>query len=61
MKMAKSSPKRAENTVGKGEIACLQAISSFPTMFSKHLYFRHVKTRAWLGKGQCIVVMHYTK
>ena len=36
--------KWVENTVGKGEIA------PFPTVFSKHLYCRHVKTRAYLGK-----------
>ena len=41
--------KRVENTVGKGKIA--QAISPFPTVFSKDLYCRHVKTRACLGKG----------
>ena len=29
----------------------LGAISSFPTVFSKDLYCRHVKTRACLGKG----------
>ena len=29
----------------------LWAISPFPTVFSKALYFRHVKTRACLGKG----------
>ena len=34
-----------ENTVGKGEIA------RFPTVFSKDLYCRHVKTRACLGQG----------
>ena len=33
---------------------CLsQAISPFPTVFSKDLYSRHVKTRACLGKGLC--------
>ena len=32
-----------ENTVGKGE---LRAISPFPTVFSKDLYHRYVKTRA---------------
>ena len=37
--------KEVENTVGKGEIA------PFPTMFSRDLYCRHVKTRASLGKG----------
>ena len=45
MKMAVSSPKRVENTVGKGEIAL------FPTVFSKYLCSRHVKPRACLGKG----------
>ena len=42
--------KRVENTVGKGEISS-QAISPFPTVFSKDLYCRHVKTRVCLGKG----------
>ena len=43
-----------ENIVGKGENAGyqqLRAISSFPTVFSKDLYSRHVKNRACLGKG----------
>ena len=30
----------------------IQAISHFPTVFSKDLYCRHVKTRACLGKGE---------
>ena len=34
-----------ENTVGN------RPISSFPTMFSKDLHCRHLKTRACLGKG----------
>ena len=42
---------RIKNTVGKEEIARLRAISFFPTVFSKDLYCRHVKTRACLGKG----------
>ena len=29
----------------------LQAISPFPTLFAKDIYFRHLKTRACLGKG----------
>ena len=29
----------------------LRAISPFPTVFSKELYCRHVKTRACLGQG----------
>ena len=41
----------AENTVGKGEIARKRAISPFPTVFSKDLYCRYVKTRAFWGKG----------
>ena len=41
--------KRAENIVGKGWIDPL-AICSFPTVFSKDLYGRHVKTRACLRK-----------
>ena len=36
--------KRLENTVEKGEIARLRAISRFPTVFSKDLYCRQVKT-----------------
>ena len=42
--------KRIENTVGK-RIKCLfRTISPFPTVFSKDLYCRHIKTRACLGK-----------
>ena len=33
-------------SVGKKE-----AISPFPTVFSKDLYCRHIKSRACLGKG----------
>ena len=36
---------QVENADGKGEI------SPFPTVFSKELHCRHVKTRACLGKG----------
>ena len=47
--------KRVENTVGKEEIIhyeqFLLFLSLFPTVFSKGLYCRHVKTRACLGKG----------
>ena len=45
--------KRVGNAVGKGEIAhncSLHAISSFPTVFSKDLYSRHIKTRDCLRK-----------
>ena len=36
---------------GKKEKLLIWAISPFPTVFSKDLYCRHVKTRACLGKG----------
>ena len=36
---------RVENTVGKGEIACDEQSVLLPTVFSKDLYCRHVKTR----------------
>ena len=36
---------------GKRRNCSLQAISPFSTVFSKDLYCRHVKTRAFLGKG----------
>ena len=42
--------KRIENT-GKRRNCSLRAISPFPTVFSKDLYCRHVKTRACLGKA----------
>ena len=47
--------KRVENTVGKRRNCSLRAISPFPTVFSKDLYFRHVKTRAcfWKGSKTC--------
>ena len=50
MKMAKSSPKGVENTVGKGEIARYEQFP-FPAVLSEDLYCRHVKTRACLGMG----------
>ena len=43
--------KWVENTVGKGEIAHLQAISPFPTAFSKGLFPRGVKRRHCVGMG----------
>ena len=43
--------KWVENTVGKGEIARYEQFRFFPTVFSKDLSCRHVKTRACLGKG----------
>ena len=36
---------------GKRRNCSLRAISPFPTVFSEDLNFRHVKTRACLGKG----------
>ena len=36
---------------GKRRNCSLQAISPFPTVFSKDFYCRHVTTRACLGKG----------
>ena len=36
---------------GKRRNCSLRAISSFPTVFSKDFYCRHVKTRVCLGKG----------
>ena len=44
--------KWVENTQGKDEIAQAQAISPFPTVFSKDVYCRHLKTRACFGKGK---------
>ena len=45
MKVEKSSPKKEENTVGKGEIARYEQFLLFPQyfFFSKDLYCRHVK------------------
>ena len=43
--------KRKENTVRGGEIALYEQFSPFLAVFSKDLYCRHVKTRAFLGKG----------
>ena len=43
--------KRVENTVGKRRNYSLRAISPFPTVFSKDLLLRQVKTRACLGKS----------
>ena len=40
-----------ESAVGKGEIARYEQFLLFPQCFRKKLYCRHVKTRAWLGKG----------
>ena len=45
---ADDNSKLGEN--GK-KLRSLRAISPFPTLVSKDLDFRHVKTRACLGKG----------
>ena len=42
--------KLVENTVGKGEIARDEQFFLFPSVFSKDLYCRNVKTRACLGR-----------
>ena len=42
--------KKVENAVGKGENAHYQQFILFP-VFSKDLYYKHVKIRACLGKG----------
>ena len=50
----KKFSKQAENIVGKGEIAHYGQFLLFPqtvTVFSKDLHYKHVKTRACLGKG----------
>ena len=43
--------KQVENTGEKRRNCSLRAISPFPTVFSKDLFCKHVKTRACLGKG----------
>ena len=59
--MAESSPK-GQNTLWERWNCSSQAISPFPTVFSKDLYCRHVKSRACLGKGwQIGQVMRYDK
>ena len=51
MKVAESCKKGVENTAGKGEIARYEQFLLFPTVFSKDLYCRHVKSRTCLGEG----------
>ena len=41
---------RVENTVVKGEITHYERYLLFSTVFSKDLYFRHVKSRACLER-----------
>ena len=45
MKMAESSPKQVENTVGKGEIARYEQFLLFSQCFQNKLNGRHIKTR----------------
>ena len=51
--------KWVENTVGKGKLAPNRQFPPFSTMFLKDLYYRHVKTRGCLGKGQPILKQWY--
>ena len=50
MKMAESSPKPIEDTVGKGEIALYEQFLLFPQCFQK-ISLQSRKTRACLVKG----------
>ena len=43
--------KFSKEDYGKGEIARYEQFLVFPTLFSKDLYRRHIKTRACFGKG----------
>ena len=43
--------KQVENTAVKGEIARYEQFLLFPQCFKKTLYYRHIKTRACLGKS----------
>ena len=57
-------PKTAESSLkgrkhcGKMRNCLSQAISPFPTVFSKDLYFRQIKTRACLGKVEQKQILH---
>ena len=44
-------PQTGRKHCGKRRNCLLRAISPFPTVFSKDFSCRHVKTRAYLGKG----------
>ena len=48
--MVQSSLKQVENTVEMEKLLVMSNFS-FPTVFSKDLYCRHIKIRACLGKG----------
>ena len=45
--------KKGRKHCGKRRNCSLRAISPFPTVFSKDLYSKHVKTWARLGKSYC--------
>ena len=49
MKMAEFS-NQVEDTLGKGEVAHYHHFLLVP-VFSKDLYYKHVKSRACFGKG----------
>ena len=51
MKMAKSSPKQIENTVGKREIALYEQFLLFPQFFFKWQVLQKHKTKGLFGKG----------
>ena len=55
MTMAEISP-YGKKTLWEKEKLFVTAISPFPTVFSKYFYCRHVKIRAYLGKGQGLKV-----
>ena len=44
--------KKGRQHCRKGINCSLQTMNHFPTVFSEDLYYRHVKTRACLGKRQ---------
>ena len=46
---------------GKRRTCLLRAISPFPTVFSKDLYRRHVKSRACLGKVKVLTTLSLGK
>ena len=50
-KNGRKFPKWIENTVGEGEIALDEQFLLLPQCF-QDLYYKHIKTRASLGKGQ---------
>ena len=50
MKMAESSPKRVQNTAGKGEIACYKQFLLFYSVL-KRLILQIRKNKGLFGKG----------